>query len=327
MKYTNKELVEIGKKVIKIEGDAILELVPRVDEEFAKAVKLIYKSKGRVVFTGMGKSGLIARKIVATMNSTGTAAIYMHPTDATHGDLGMVRKDDIVILISKSGYTEELFNLVPLFKRIGVPLIMMTGNTNSKIAKECDIVLDCGVKEEACPYDLAPTASTTAALVMGDALAIVLLEMRGFTAEDFALLHPAGSLGKRLSLRISEIMYTGKDVPIVNEETPLKDTIIVITSKRLGTTAVVDNQNKLTGIITDGDLRRLLEKTSSIENLKAKDIMSKNPKTISAEYLASFALQQMEKFSITSLIVIDNDNYPIGIVHLHDLVKLGLQTR
>ncbi len=327
MKYTNKELVEIGKKVIKIEGDAILELVPRVDEEFAKAVKLIYKSKGRVVFTGMGKSGLIARKIVATMNSTGTAAIYMHPTDATHGDLGMVRKDDIVILISKSGYTEELFNLVPLFKRIGVPLIMMTGNPNSKIAKECDIVLDCGVKEEACPYDLAPTASTTAALVMGDALAIVLLEMRGFTAEDFALLHPAGSLGKRLSLRISEIMYTGKDVPIVNEETSLKDTIIVITSKRLGTTAVVDSQNKLTGVITDGDLRRLLEKTSSIENLKAKDIMSKNPKTISSEYLASFALQQMEKFNITSLIVIDNDNYPIGIVHLHDLVKLGLQTR
>jgi arabinose-5-phosphate isomerase len=327
MKLTDKELIDIGKKVIKVEGDSILELIDRVDKSFAKAVKLIYKSKGRVVFTGMGKSGLIARKIVATMNSTGTAAIYLHPTDATHGDLGMVRKEDIVILISKSGYTEELFNLVPLLKRINVPLIIMTGNPNSKIAKECDIVLDCGVKEEACPYDLAPTASTTAALVMGDALSIVLLEMRGFTAEDFALLHPAGSLGKRLSLRISEIMFTGNDVPIVHEDTSLKDTIIEITSKRLGTTAVVNEQNILTGIITDGDLRRLLERTLTIENLKAKDIMSKNPKTISAEYLASFALQQMEKFSITSLIVIDENKFPIGIVHLHDLVRLGLQTR
>ncbi|HPN38467.1 MAG TPA: KpsF/GutQ family sugar-phosphate isomerase [Melioribacteraceae bacterium] len=327
MKLSDKELIDIGKNVIKVEAESINELIERVDKSFAKAVKLIYKSKGRVVFSGMGKSGLIARKIVATMNSTGTAAIYLHPTDATHGDLGMVRKDDIVILISKSGYTEELFNLVPLFKRIGVPIIMMTGNINSKIAKECDVVLDCAVKEEACPYDLAPTASTTAALVVGDALAIVLLEMRGFTAEDFALLHPAGSLGKRLSLRISEIMYTGTDVPIVKEDSSLKDTIIEITGKRLGTTAVINSDNKLTGIITDGDLRRLLEKTTTIENLKAKDIMSKNPKTISSEFLASFALQQMEKFSITSLIVIDENNFPIGIIHLHDLVRLGLQTR
>ncbi|MFH0735778.1 MAG: KpsF/GutQ family sugar-phosphate isomerase [bacterium] len=326
-KLTDKELIEQGKKVIKIESDSIEGLIEKIDNSFAKAVKLIYKSKGRVIFSGMGKSGLIARKIVATLNSTGTAAIYLHPTDAAHGDLGMVRKEDIVILISKSGYTEELHNLVPMFKRIKVPLIMMTGNIESKIAQECDIILDCGVKEEACPYDLAPTASTTAALVMGDALAIVLLEMRGFTAEDFALLHPSGSLGKRLSLKISEIMYQGEDVPIVHEDTSIKDTIIVITSKRLGTTAVVDKTGKLTGIVTDGDLRRLLEKTLEIKNLTAKDLMSKNPKTISPEYLASFALQQMEKFNITSLIVADDLLHPVGIIHLHDLVKLGLQSR
>ncbi len=325
-KLNENEIIEQGRKVVQIEGESIIELIDRIDNSFYEAVKLIFNSKGRVVFTGMGKSGLIARKIVATLNSTGTASIFMHPTDATHGDLGMVRKEDIVILISKSGYTEELYKLVPMFKRINVPLIAMTGNKNSKIALLCDIVLDCGVKEEACPYDLAPTASTTAALVIGDALAIVLLEMRGFTAEDFALLHPAGSLGKRLSLKISEIMYKDDDVPIVHEDTSIKDTIIVITSKRLGTTAVVDNNGNLTGIITDGDLRRLLEKTLEIKELTAKDLMSKNPKTISQEFLASFALQQMEKFSITSLIVTSNKK-PVGIVHLHDLVKLGLQTR
>lgn len=325
-KLNENEIIEQGRKVVQIEGESIIELIDRIDNSFYEAVKLIFNSKGRVVFTGMGKSGLIARKIVATLNSTGTASIFMHPTDATHGDLGMVRKEDIVILISKSGYTEELYKLVPMFKRINVPLIAMTGNKNSKIAQLCDIVLDCGVKEEACPYDLAPTASTTAALVIGDALAIVLLEMRGFTAEDFALLHPAGSLGKRLSLKISEIMYKDDDVPIVHEDTSIKDTIIVITSKRLGTTAVVDNEGNLTGIITDGDLRRLLEKTLEIKELTAKDLMSKNPKTISQEFLASFALQQMEKFSITSLIV-TNNNKPVGIVHLHDLVKLGLQSR
>jgi len=288
---------------------------------------LIYNSKGRVVFTGMGKSGLIARKIVATLNSTGTASIFMHPTDALHGDLGMVRKDDIVILISKSGKTEELINLIPMFKRIGVPIIGMLGELNSKIAKDCDIVLDISVKEEACPYDLAPTSSTTVSLVMGDALAIALLEMKVFTANDFAMLHPGGSLGKRLSLKISEIMYSGKDVPIVSENANLKDAILEITSKRLGTTCVVNENGVLTGIITDGDLRRLLEKTDEIKNLKAIDVMTKNPKTITKDLLASFALQLMEKYNITSLIVIDSQKKPEGMVHLHDLVKLGLQSR
>ncbi|MEW6005020.1 MAG: KpsF/GutQ family sugar-phosphate isomerase [Stygiobacter sp.] len=321
------EIISLGKKVIKIESEAVESLINKLDENFAKAVELILNSKGRVVYTGMGKSGLIARKIVATMNSTGTAAIYMHPTDALHGDLGMVRKDDIVILISKSGYTEELINLVPMFKRINVPIIGMIGDENSKLAKDCDVILDVSVKEEACPFDLAPTSSTTAALVMGDALAISLLELRGFTAEDFALLHPGGSLGKRLALKISEIMYSGKDVPVVYEDTSLKDTILEITSKRLGTTCVVNEKGKLTGIITDGDLRRLLEKTIDIKELKALDVMTKNPKTISQDLLASFALQMMEQFNITSLIVVDKEKYPIGMVHLHDLVKLGLRER
>ena len=316
-----------GKSVIKIEGDAVLSLIEHIDQSFIKTVRLIEESKGRVVFTGMGKSGIIARKIVATMNSTGTAAIFMHPTDALHGDLGMVRRDDVAILISKSGNTEELLQLLPMLKRIGITIIGMLGNVFSKLAKECDVVLNVSVKEEACPHDLAPTASTTASLVMGDAVAITLLEIRGFTVEDFALLHPGGSLGKRLSLRIEEIMIKGIDIPIVNENASLKDTILEITSKRLGTTCVVDNNGILSGIVTDGDLRRLLEKTLEIKNIKAEDIMTRKPKTIVKTLLASFALQQIEKFNITSLIVVDKENRPAGIVHLHDLVKLGLQTR
>ncbi|MBI1938459.1 MAG: KpsF/GutQ family sugar-phosphate isomerase [Ignavibacteriales bacterium] len=324
---SDEQIISKGKQAVKIEGEAVLNLVNSIDKEFVKAVNAILESKGRVVFTGMGKSGIVARKIVATLNSTGTAAIYMHPTDALHGDLGMVRKDDIVIIISKSGHTEELFQLIPMFKRINVKLIGMLGETNSKLAKECDIVLNVSVKEEACPHDLAPTSSTTAALAMGDALAVTLLEMRGFTAEDFALLHPGGSLGKRLSLKIEEIMISGKDVPVIKENASLKDAILVITSKRLGTTCVINDDGILTGIITDGDLRRLLERTLDIKNLTAADVMTKKPKTITKDLLASFALQQMENYNITALIVVDKENKPEGIVHLHDLVKIGLQSR
>jgi arabinose-5-phosphate isomerase len=324
---TSEQIIAKGKEVIRIEGDAILNLINNIDKNFAQAVELIFNSHGRVVFTGMGKSGIIARKIVATLNSTGTAAIFMHPTDALHGDLGMVRKNDIVILISKSGHTEELLQLIPMFKRINVIIIGMLGETDSKLAKECDIVLNAGVKEEACPHDLAPTTSTTVALVLGDALAISLLEKRGFTAEDFAMLHPGGSLGKRLSLKIEEIMITGKDIPVVDEKESLKDAILMITSKRLGATCVVNSEGVLTGIITDGDLRRLLEKTLDIKSLTAKDVMTSKPKTINKDFLASFALQQMENFNITSIIVVDKLNRPEGIVHLHDLVKLGLQSR
>ena len=281
----------------------------------------------RVVLTGMGKSGLIARKIVATLNSTGTAAIYLHPTDALHGDLGMVRKEDVVIVISKSGSTEEISKLIPMFKRLGVKLIAMTGNPDSSLVNESDIFLNISVKEEACPHDLAPTSSTTATLVMGDALSVALLKKRGFSAEDFALLHPGGSLGKRLSLRIDEIMIKGDGVPIVQENSSIKDIILEMTSKRLGTTCVVDREGKLSGIITDGDLRRLLEKTMDVKDLVAINIMSKNPKVTEKDFLASFALQIMESHKITSLVVIDSEKKPIGIVHLHDLVNLGLQRR
>jgi arabinose-5-phosphate isomerase len=324
---TIEKIIEKGKEVIRVEAEAVSNLLKSIDQNFVSAVDLIFNSTGRVVFTGMGKSGIIARKIVATMNSTGTAAIFMHPTDALHGDLGMVRKNDIVILISKSGHTEELMQLIPMVKRIGAAIIGMIGGENSALSKDCDIILNVGVKEEACPYDLAPTASTTAALVMGDALAITLLEKRGFTEEDFALLHPAGSLGRRLSLRIDEIMIKKNDIPIISERSSLKDAIFEITSKRLGMTCVVNESGILTGIITDGDLRRLLEHTLEIKNLIAADVMTKKPKTISKDFLASFALQQMEKFNITSLIVSDKSNNPEGIVHLHDLVKLGLQSR
>lgn len=324
---TDEQIIEKGKQVIKIESETVNDLYESINGDFANAAKLIFNSKGRIVFTGMGKSGLIARKIVATLNSTGTAAIYLHPTDAVHGDLGMVRKEDIVIMISKSGNTEELLPLVIMLKRLKVKIIGMLGERNSQLGKECDVILDVRVKEEACPHDLAPTSSTTATLVLGDALAIALLEMRGFTAEDFAQLHPGGSLGKRLSLKITEIMYKGDDVPIVKANAPIKDTILEITSKRLGTTCVVDDNGNLVGVITDGDLRRLLEKTMDIKDLLAKDLMTENPKTIEHEYLASFALQQMETYNITSLIVVDKDKKPIGILHLHDLVKLGLKRR
>lgn len=324
---SSDEIITNGKEVIRIEAQAVADLLHSINDDFVNAVETIFASKGRVVLTGMGKSGLIARKIVATLNSTGTAAIYLHPTDALHGDLGMVRSEDVVILISKSGETEEISNLLPMLKRMNVKLIAMCGNKNSRLAKECDIFLSINVKEEACPYDLAPTASTTATLALGDALSVALLQKRNFTEEDFAFFHPGGSLGKRLSLKIKEIMITGERIPIVKEDSSIKDVIYEITSKRLGTTCVVNNENKLIGIITDGDLRRLLERTLDIKDLKAKEVMTKKPKVMKSDYLASFALQQMENYKITSLVIIDDQNHPEGIVHLHDLINLGLQRR
>ena len=322
-----EEIIKTGKEVIEIEATAVRGLTESINEQFARAVELIYHSKGRVVLSGMGKSGLVARKIVATLNSTGTAAIFLHPTDALHGDLGMVRQDDVVILISKSGETEEVINLLPMLKRLNVTLIAMSGYENSRLASECDLFLSIAVKEEACPHDLAPTASTTATLVIGDALSVTLLKKRGFTAEDFALLHPGGSLGKRLSLKIREIMAQGDKIPVVKEDCHIKDVIFEITSKRLGATSVVDSNGILSGIITDGDLRRLLEKTLDIKELTARDIMTKNPKVMNPDYLASFALQQMENYKITSLIIVDEVKHPVGIIHLHDLLNLGLTQR
>ncbi len=324
---SENEIIKNGKEVIRIEAQAVADLQESINGDFVKAVETIYSSKGRVVLTGMGKSGLIARKIVATLNSTGTAAIYLHPTDALHGDLGMVRSEDVVILISKSGETEEISNLLPMLKRMNVKLIAMCGNRNSRLARECDVFLSINVKEEACPYDLAPTASTTATLALGDALSVALLQKRNFTEEDFAFFHPGGSLGKRLSLKIKEIMITGEKIPVVKENSSIKDVIFEITSKRLGTTCVVNDENKLVGIITDGDLRRLLERTLDIKELTAREVMTTKPKVMKSDYLASFALQQMENHKITSLVIIDDENHPEGIVHLHDLINLGLQRR
>lgn len=324
---TPQEIIDKGREVIRIESEAVAGLSESINGNFVKAVEAMLNCTGRIVLTGMGKSGLIARKIVATLNSTGTAAIYLHPTDALHGDLGMVRKEDVVFLISNSGTTEEILNLLPMLKRLKVKLIGMTGKEDAKLAAECDILINIGVKEEACPHDLAPTASTTATLAMGDALSVALLQMRDFSAEDFAYLHPGGSLGKRLSLQIKEIMITGEKIPSVHENTSIKDVILEITSKRLGTTCVLNRNGKLVGVITDGDLRRLLEKTLDIKELKAVDIMTSNPKVMKSSYLASFALQQMENFKITSLIIVAEDNTPEGIVHLHDLINLGLRNR
>jgi arabinose-5-phosphate isomerase len=317
--------IERGKEVVRVEAEALVALASRIDENFAAAVDLIFNSPGRVIVTGMGKSGLVARKIVATMNSTGTAAVFLHPSDAVHGDLGMVRAEDVVIFLSKSGDTEEIRQLVPMFRRIGVKIIGMVGTLESHLAGQSDIVLDASVKEEACPYDLAPTASTTASLALGDALALALLDKRGFTKEEFAMFHPGGNLGKRLLLRVEEMMVSGESVPVVREEVPLSDAIVEMTSKRLGATCVIDAGGKLKGIVTDGDLRRLLQRTNNVTNVTAADAMTKNPKTIRKGLLAATALEEMESFNITQLVVVDELHHPVGMLHLHDLVKAGLR--
>ncbi len=317
-------IVQHGKNVVRIETAAVALLEDRIDASFEKAVGMIIACTGRVIITGMGKSGLIARKIVASMNSTGTPSIFLHPTDAIHGDVGIVCPDDVVIMISKSGDTEELVRLVPLIKRLGSRLIAMVGAPNSRIGRNAEVVLDVSVREEACPHNLAPTSSTTAALVMGDALAVALLEQRNFTREDFAMFHPGGNLGKRLYLRAEEMMITGDGVPVVKRSVSLKDAIIVMTSKRLGATCVVNDDGTLAGIITDGDLRRLLQNTTDIGPLTAERVMTKNPRTIAPDVLAAVALQEMEQFNITQLVVVDGGNTPVGFLHLHDLVKAGL---
>jgi arabinose-5-phosphate isomerase len=317
--------IQSGKEIIRIEAEAVVALESRINGSFAAAVDLIFNAKGRVVLTGTGKSGIIARKIAATMNSTGTPSAFMHPSDALHGDLGMVTPNDVVICISKSGDTAELRQILPRFHHLGVKIIAMVGNTGSSLSKQSDIVLDISVKEEACPYDLAPTSSTTVALVMGDALAITLLQKRNFTKEDFAMFHPGGSLGKQLLLKVEALMVTGKDIPVVNESVSLSNAIVEISSKRLGATCVVDNSGALSGILTDGDLRRLLQRTTDISNMTAQQVMTKNPKTIHKDILAARALKAMESYKITQLVVIDESQHPVGMIHLHDLVEAGLR--
>ncbi len=321
------DAVEKGKEVVRIEAAAVRALEGKINGAFAGAVDLIARITGRVIITGMGKSGLIARKIVATMNSTGTPAIFMHPSDAVHGDLGMVRPEDVVICISKSGNTEEILQLVPMFKRIGVTIISIIGNLVSKLGRESDFVLNATVDQEACPYDLAPTASTTAALVIGDALAIALLERKNFTEEEFAMFHPGGNLGKRLYLRVEELMVKGKDIPKVLTSASLRETILVMTSGRLGAACVVNSEGKLAGILTDGDLRRLLQKDMDFSHLSADDVMTRNPKFVKHQTLAVAALEVMEEFNISQLIIVDESQCPVGMIHLHELVKAGLSSK
>lgn len=315
---------EKAKLVIRKQAQAILALEQRIDEQFTKAVELILNCKGRVIVTGMGKSGIIARKIAATLASTGTAALYLHPAEGMHGDLGIVRREDVVIVVTKSGDTDEVYQLFPLFKRFGIPIISLLGNVNSPVAEKSDVVIDVSVAEEAGDSDFIPTSSSTAALVMGDALALALLDERHFSPEDFALLHPGGSLGRKLLLRVADVMHTGEEVPIVKEDDSMKEVILEMTSKRFGATAVVNTEGQLTGIFTDGDLRRLVERTSDIFSLKAKDVVQLNPKIISKEALAARALNLMEFFNITCLLIIDKERKPTGIVHLHDLLKAGV---
>jgi arabinose-5-phosphate isomerase len=305
-----------------MEAAAIRQLSSFLDESFEKAIDCLATSKGRIVISGIGKSAIIAQKIVATLNSTGSPSIFLHAADAIHGDLGIVQQEDVVIIISKSGESSEIKVLVPLIKNFGNLLIAITGNTTSYLAKKADFVLNTTVEQEACPNNLAPTTSTTAQLVMGDALAVCLMEKRGFKMEDFAKLHPGGALGKKLYLRVADL-YVDNEKPQVRIDQSVKEVIMEMTKKRLGVTAVIGADEKLKGIITDGDLRRMLEKTDSIENIQAKDILTKNPKTIAPSEMAVNALDIMRKSEITQLVVAENGTY-LGIIHLHDLVKEGL---
>ena len=314
-------ILSIAKSTIELESKAIAGLSELLTDDFANAVELIYNSKGRVIITGIGKSAIIANKIVATLNSTGTPAIFMHAADAIHGDLGLILKDDVVICISKSGNTPEIKVLVPLIKNANNKMIAITGNKDSFLGQQADYVLNAYVAQEACPNNLAPTTSTTAQLVIGDALAVCLLEIRGFSSNDFAKYHPGGSLGKRLYLRVNDLSSQNMK-PQVGLEASLKEVIVEITEKMLGVTAVID-EDKIVGIITDGDLRRMLTKSDDITHLKAKDIMGTNPRRIDESAMAVDAMELMEEFGISQLLVEKNGSYA-GVVHLHDLIKEGI---
>jgi arabinose-5-phosphate isomerase len=320
------DIVKEAKRVLRVEAQSILDLAERMDESFSRAVELLYHCKGKVVLMGMGKSGLVGRKISSTFASTGTPSFFLHPAEGLNGDFGMLAKEDVIIAISNSGETRELLEALPLIKRYGNRLITFTGNLSSALAKAGDVNLNVHVKEEACPFGLAPTASTTATLALGDALAIALMGKRDFKKEDFAILHPGGALGKRLLLKVEDLMHVGKAFPMVSEKTLMKDAIFEITSKRLGVTGVCSTEGHLVGVITDGDLRRALEKFSDLLNREASEVMTKNPKGIEKDALAAKAVQKMEEHSITSLFVFNKtgEKAPAGIIHLHDLLKAGV---
>ncbi|RPI37964.1 MAG: KpsF/GutQ family sugar-phosphate isomerase [Nitrospiraceae bacterium] len=317
--------LEVARKVLKIEANAIEGLIGKLNGGFQDAIDIIFASKGKVVVTGMGKSGLIGKKIAATLASTGTPAFFMHPAEASHGDLGMVSSEDVIIAISNSGETDELLGLIPFLKRFNVRLISMTGEAHSTLSKSADVSLDVSVKEEACPLGIVPTASTTAALAMGDAIAVALLIKRGFNQEDFACFHPSGSLGKRLFIKVSDLMHTGEALPLIAPHESMTGAVMEISSKRLGIAIVADNDKKIIGIITDGDVRRGIEKWGkAFFDMKADEVMSKNPKTIPAAELAAKALSVMEQYSITVLVVPDERGGAEGIIHLHDILKKGI---
>lgn len=315
---------KLGLAVIETEAQAVFELTQRIDNRFEKACQLLLACKGRIVVTGMGKSGHIANKIAATLSSTGSPSFFMHPGEASHGDLGMITRQDTVLAISHSGNTLEIVTLLPLLKRLEIPLITLTGNPESTLAKASDVNLDVSIQQEACPLGLAPTTSTTVALVMGDALAIALLQARGFSEEDFALSHPGGSLGKRLLLRIDDLCHQGNQLPVVPENATVSEALIEVTAKKLGMTCVTDHKGYLTGVYTDGDIRRTLSDRHDINTTPIKEVMTREARTIPKGVLAAEALAMMQKYSITSLIVTDENMRPTAVIHLHDLLKAGV---
>lgn len=315
---------ELAKEVLDIEAKSILRLKNNIGEEFDKAIDILYNCKGRVIVTGMGKSGLIGKKIAATMSSTGTPTYFLHPAESTHGDSGVITRNDVIIAISNSGETQELLNLLPLIKRFGCEMIGMTGNLNSTLSKTSEVVLDISVEREACPLGKAPTASTTATLAMGDALAVCLMEKKGFTKEDFLLFHPSGKLGKGLTYKVKDLMITGDKMPLVSESESFKDVINTISEYKLGMAMVLNDDKTLAGVLTDGDIRRTVIKYPDTSNIKVKDVMTVNPKRITSDAYAASALNLMEKYSITALAVVDEGNVPVGVIHVHDLLRAGV---
>lgn len=321
---TLNSINELAKDVLDIEAKAILRLKNNIGDDFDKAVDILYNCKGRVIVTGMGKSGLIGKKIAATMSSTGTPTYFLHPAESTHGDSGVITRNDVIIAISNSGETQELLNLLPLIKRFGCEMIGMTGNLNSTLAKTSEVTLDIFVEREACPLGKAPTASTTATLAMGDALAVCLMEKKGFTKEDFLMYHPSGKLGKGLTYKVRDLMITGDKMPVVSDDETFTDVINTISEYKLGMAMVVDSDGKLSGVLTDGDIRRTVIKYHDISTLRIKDVMTSNPKRITSDAYAASALNLMEKFSITALAVVDENNVPVGVIHVHDLLRAGV---
>lgn len=319
-----KTINDLAKEVLEIEAHAILKLKNSINENFNKAIEILYACKGRVIVTGMGKSGIIGKKIAATLSSTGTPSYFLHPAESTHGDSGIITRDDVIIAISNSGETQELLNLLPLIKRFGVSMIALTGGLNSTLAKTSDVTLDISVEKEACPLNKAPTASTTATLAMGDALAVCLLEKRGFSEEDFLIFHPGGALGKGFLYTVSELMLTGERLPLASEDNKFSDVIELISEKKLGMAIITDKQGLMAGILTDGDIRRILIQYHNVQDLKVKDVMTLNPKTILPTELAAKALHLMEKYSITALAITDENKKPVGVLHIHDLLKAGV---